>query len=163
MGTDTLWQPDAARIRELEPERPVLSRRARIRPPRGYALREVEFVRDPVAAFVDGPNRLEIQMLNGVPGRVTFQEFTATTRKMHKTVSELNDVEVGRIENGAIHGVPFARFLYSGKSDDGRSITGSYWVARPRASGPIWNVVAEGTREAFPTLEASALTFRIAE
>jgi hypothetical protein len=79
---------------------------------------------------------------------------------MQERVSDLDEIEVGELEHGSVNGAAFSRYYYSGQNDEGIRMRGVYLIARPVSPGPVWNVVAEGTEEVFPLLEASVLTFR---
>ena len=153
------WQPDPAQLSQLEPEREILSGDVTIRPPRGYELKELE-LSDRAAAFVNEPNRIEILQVNGLGEDVTRQEYANEVRDMLQRISDLDEIEIGEIEHGSVGGIAFSRFRYHGLNDEETTTQGVYLVARPVRPGPIWNVVAEGTKDVFPLLEASALTFR---
>ena len=153
------WQPDPAQLSQLDAEREFLGGDASIRPPQGYEFQEV-LLSDPAAAFVDEPNRIEILQVNGLSEDVTRQKFAEQIRGMHERVSDLDEIEVGEIEHGSVGGVAFSRFHYTGRNDEGSATRGVYLIARPVRPGPAWNVVAEGTEDVFPLLEASVLTFR---
>jgi hypothetical protein len=153
------WQPDPAQFSQLEAEREILSGQASIRPPREYEFQEV-MLSDPAAAFVDEPNRIEILQLNGLREDLTREESAEDTRRMQERVSDLDEIEVGELEHGSVNGAAFSRYYYSGQNDEGIRMRGVYLIARPVSPGPVWNVVAEGTEEVFPLLEASVLTFR---
>jgi hypothetical protein len=153
------WQPDPAQLSQLEPEREILSGAATIQPPRGYELTELD-LSDPAAAFVNEPNRIEILQINGLGEDVTRQEHTKEVREMLQRTSDLDEIEIGEIEHGSVGGVAFSRFRYQGLNDEETPTRGVYLIARPLRPGPIWNVVAEGTEDVFPLLEASLLTFR---
>lgn len=155
------WQPDAAQLSQLEPEREILSGDVTIRPPRGYELKEAE-LSDRAAAFVNEPNRVEILEVNGLGEDVTRQEYAKEVRDMLQRISDLDEIEIGEIEHGSVGGVAFSRFRYHGLNDEESTTQGVYLIARPLRPGPIWNVVAEGTEDVFPLLEASVLTFRAA-